>query len=412
MTNLLRKIRPLLNPIRLRYPYFIGGALWISWLVSQLIGPGFTDAAGHLIGTDFVAFYTAGKILLLDRASDLYDLELAKEIQQPLYNAPTDNFNPYLNPPFYAWLFIPFAQLPYPWSPILWMAVNLVFLWVGLKFLNVQRVLPIFLIILTWQPSFAAISFGQNAFLSFFLISLVFALWKKKMPFASGLAAGVLLYKPQLLIGIGLLWLLGWRKNWRALAGLSVTGILLTGLSLLFMPEATYQYIFYTQKIAANLMTVEGFPIWNAHAVQAFWIALFPGQKVLAQLLYAICAITGILYWLKFLRKEPENTVLQFGAAVCLTVWVTPYMMIYDWVLLLIPAVLFWQARVSAHDDLLVVYAIFWIVQFISSVLTFLQWNALGWAIQISIPSLAGLLVVMYKILTLPPITTQELTDA
>jgi alpha-1,2-mannosyltransferase len=412
MINLLRKIRPLLNPIRLRYPYFIGGALWISWLVSQLMGPGYVDAAGHLIGTDFVAFYTAGKILLLDRASDLYDLELAKDIQQPLYNAPTDNFNPYLNPPFYAWLFIPFARLPYPWSPILWMVVNLFFLWVGLKFLNVQRVLPVFLLILTWQPSFAAISFGQNAFLSFFLISLVFALWKKKMPFASGLAAGLLLYKPQLLIGIGLLWLLGWRKNWRALAGLSVTGILLAGLSLLFMPEASYQYIFYTQKIAANLMIVEGFPIWNAHAVQAFWLALFPGQKMLAQLLYAICAITGLLYWLKFWRKEPENTVLQFGAAVCLTVWVTPYMMIYDWVLLLVPAVLFWHARDSAHDELLVVYAILWIVQFFSSVLTFLQWNALGWAIQISIPSLAGLLVVTYKILTSPPINTQELTGA
>ena len=103
MHDILERISPLLNSTRMKYPYFIGAALWLGWFLSLLLGSGNTDAAGHLIGTDFVAFYTAGKILLQDQSTNLYDLEVARQIQQPIYQDQTENFNPYLNPPFYAW---------------------------------------------------------------------------------------------------------------------------------------------------------------------------------------------------------------------------------------------------------------------------------------------------------------------
>jgi alpha-1,2-mannosyltransferase len=393
----LSKLHERLTPKRLRYPIWIGAALWLSWIISLLLGSGNTDAAGHLIGTDFVAFYTAGKILLMGQSENLYDLTLAHQIQQPLYGAPSENFNPYLNPPFYAWLFIPFAGIPYPWSPILWMASNLGVFWLSMKLLTPHQSKRPFLWALTWQPAFAAISFGQNAFLSLALFCMVYLLMKQERRFASGLVAGLLLYKPQLLLGLGFLWLLNLRKNWRAFMGVATTALLLTGSSLLWMPEAVFVYIRYTQKIAVNLMTVPGFPIWNAHSVQAFWLGLFPGSVNLAVGLHIVCAAAGV--WFFWTKRDifQENFTLGFCAAVCLTIWVTPYIMVYDWVLLLLPAVLFWQIFPQQQNDLRIFYALIWVVMFLSSALTFAQWTIFDRAFQLSIPALGLICVTLIR---------------
>jgi hypothetical protein len=377
----------------MRYPYFIGAALWISWVLSLVLGKGYLDASGHLIGTDFVAFYTAGKILWMGQSAELYNLELAHQVQQPLYNGGSDNFNPYLNPPFYAWIFVPFAMLPYPWSPFLWMAVNLVLLWFSTILLGVEKPWQIFFLSLTWQPAFAAISFGQNAFLSLAIISLAYKLWRKDKLWIAGLIAGLLLYKPQLLIGIGLLCLLDFRRYWRFLAGCLITMVGLSSLSFWLMPEATLLYLTYTQRIASNLMIVKGFPIWNAHSVQSFWLGLFPNQIGLAQILHAIFAIIGIWLFYRYWCLKRHDLPLMFAASICLTVWVTPYIMIYDWVLLLIPAIIFWRHLPEQRVYLKALNATLWIALFISSVLTFVQWTYLERAIQISIPVLAVVLL-------------------
>jgi alpha-1,2-mannosyltransferase len=399
MNNLLLKLLPLLTPQRLRYPYFIGGALWLSWIISLSLGAGNTDMDGHLIGADYVAFYTAGKILQMDRSPDLYNLELAHQVQQPLYPAPSDNFHPYLNPPFYAWLFIPFTSIPYPWSPLLWMIFNLCVLWAGLRLLIPENTWKIFLLALTWRPAFAAIGFGQNAFLSLGILILAYVLIRHERKFAAGLAAGLLLYKPQLLIGLGLYWLLDLRRNWHIFAGMAATGALLAGGSLWLMPEATREYIFYAQKIAANLMTVPSFPIWNAHSVQAFWLGLFPGWVNFAVGLHLICALAGIWFFLRHREIFLNNRTLGYGAAVCLTVWITPYIMIYDWVLLLIPAILFWQELPRWRNQLQVVYAILWVVAFFSVLLTLAQWTLFGHALQISIPIFMMSLIVVSRLI-------------
>jgi len=38
-----------------------------------LLGPGLVDLGGKVIGTDFMAFYTAGNFYLSDRMNDLYN---------------------------------------------------------------------------------------------------------------------------------------------------------------------------------------------------------------------------------------------------------------------------------------------------------------------------------------------------
>lgn len=402
MQAILSKLHPLLTPKRKRYPFFIGAALWLGWVINLALGSGNMDATGHLIGTDFVAFYTAGKILQAGASERLYDLELARQIQQPLYGSPVELFNPYLNPPFYAVLFIPFASLPYPWSPLVWMSINLGLLWLSAKWLSPRQPGRFFWLALTWQPAFAAISFGQNAFLSLALLSLVYLLLKKDRQYAAGLTAGLLLYKPQLLFGLGVLWILDWRKNGRIFAGMATTAAALLGGSWLWMPEATRAYFSYAQKIAANLMNVPGFPIWNAHSVQSFWLGLFPGQVSLAAGLHLLCALAGIGLFLAHWRGLRQDLALGYGAALCLTIWITPYVMVYDWTILLIPALLFWHHRPEARPYLESAFAVMWAGMFLSSALTFAQWTLFGRALQISIPIYALTLPALLKVLRAP----------
>ena len=387
----------LLTPQRLRYPWLIGAALWAAWILTMLLGKANTDLSGHLIGTDFAAFYTAGKIILLGKAASLYDLSLAHTIQQGLYPSSSPYFNPYLNPPFYGWLFVPFALIPYPYSPLLWIGLGFLGLYFSLRWLGVEKPLKAFGLALTWLPVFYAASFGQNAFLSLSLFSLTFVLLQKKRYAPAGLVFSLLLYKPQFLIGIGLLWLLEWRKYWKALLCLAIGCLAQVGLSFLFLPDASLEYIRYTMKVASNLMTVEGFPIWNAYSVQSFWLGLLHGQKLAAQILYAICVIPILWFFWKFWKSHRQETGLLYAAAVCLTLWITPYLMVYDWTLLLITAVLLWIYRPDKRQLWQAIFALTWVITLVSGVLTFAQTQFLPFAIQISIPFFLWILATIYQ---------------
>jgi hypothetical protein len=413
MQKLFAKINFLLTPKRLKYPWLIGGALWAGWLLNILIGKGNTDLAGHLVGTDFVAFYTAGKIILMGRSPELYSLELAHTIQQQLYGGFSLNFNPYLNPPHYALLMAPFAWIPYPWAPLIWIALGLAGLRLSIKLLGAEHPTHTFFLALTWLPVFYAASFGQNAFLSLLIFSLTYFLWKRNHHLFAGLIFSLLFYKPQFLIGVGLFWLLDWRRNWKALLGLGIGCLIQIFINFWLLPGATQAYLSYALKINSNLMSVEGFPMWNAFSVQAFWLALLPGCKGLAQALYFLCALFFLYFFLKFLKKNRNHQAVMFSAAVAWLVLTIPYIMVYDWTLLLVPAILLWENAQHLRPQWRASYAFLWVITFISSVLTFAMLHFLPFAIQISIPALFLAAAAAYQSLMVesPPALVAEPAD-
>ena len=401
-------LNKLLTPARRRYPWFIGIALWSAWLISLFLGQlqtrmGPTDRFGKLFGTDFVAFYTAGRIIDSGQSADLYDLTTAHEIQQEIYQVDSQNFNPYLNPPFYALLFTPLSRLPYNTAAALWMGFNLACLWLSFRILSPEGGQRKFWLALTWLPAWSAITFGQNAFLSLFILSSTYVLWSRKHYLLAGIAAGLMLYKPQLAIGIGLLWLIDTRQSWKSLAGMATSGFGLVFISAFFLPEASTAYLRYAYQINANLMTFEGFPIWNAHGLQTFFLGMLPNFQLAARVLYFVCASAGLFAFYHF-SKQHESTPLRFTAAICLTLWVTPYVMIYDWSILLIPAILIWTKLPHLRPYWEVLFAILWVVMFLSTPLTAAQLQLFGAAAQISVPALAIVLATAMQILKSHPV--------
>jgi hypothetical protein len=75
--------------------------------------------------------------------------------------------------------------------------------------------------------------------------------------------------------------------------------------------------------------------------------------------------------------------------------------MIYDWSILLIPAVLFWQARPDLTNLWKPLFVLIWIATFLSGILTYAQLKLLPVAIQLSLPILFLVYLEAYKNITL-----------
>jgi hypothetical protein len=385
--------KPFLNSKRLGYALIAGVIMWIGWLGSILLGKGNHDAAGQIIGTDFLAFYTGGEIISRGQSANLYNLLYQHEVQQSIVGGEWPDLDLYVNPPFYAWLFVPFAQLPYPVSALLWMGLGLVAIGFGIRCLGVNQPIRTLIWCLTFFPIFAGVSFGQNAPLSLALFCFTYSLWRRERRFAAGLVSSLMLYKPQLLIGLGLLWLLEWRRERNSLAGLALGGSMLALMSFSLTPQASLGYIRNSRFLLSD------FPPWHAYATRTFWLNLLPNVPVLPHMLYLLCVVIGLCVFIRFWQQKRDNKELLFGSAICLNLWITPHVMVYDWSMLIIPALILWYQHPGEHTWLIKIYALVWLAAFLSGPLTMAQLKLLPFSVQISIPVLGLALFKLVRLL-------------
>ena len=383
-----------LNPTRMSYAWLAGGAVWFGWLLSLLLGAGKFDLAGQVAGTDYVQFYAAGTTLQSGESARLYDFEYQKKLEQDIVGKTFSGWHIFTTPPFFAWVFVPFSLLPYMWSFAIWSLLGLTCLWLSLHWIDAAQPTHGFGWALTWFPVFASISFGQNSLLSLGLLSLTYFLWIRERRWLAGLVCSLVLYKPQLALGVGFLWLLDWRRDWKALAGLAVGGALLAGLSFGLLAESSRSYMELSRKVLPGILRQEGVPLWHAHNTRAFWLLLIPRLPALGEALALLSTVVGIIVFLLFRRKLRDEPALLFAGAICLTVWITPYAMIYDWTILLIPAVLFWEKRPDCRGLWKVLFTLIWVATLLSGPLTFAQSKILPFAVQVSIPVM---MIVLYN---------------
>jgi hypothetical protein len=187
------------------------------------------------------------------------------------------------------------------------------------------------------------------------------------------------------------------RASLMALLGLALGGGLLTALCFWQLPAASHAYLTFAATILPDLPAYQDFPLWNLHTVWGFWRLLLPGATIWADRLYWVCVVAGIGGFGYTWRQLRGRRALQFAAAICLTLWITPHAMIYDWTLLLIPAALIWQELPERREDWRVIFAAVWIAAFVSGPLTQLQLKWLPAAIQISVPALLAVMVSAWR---------------
>jgi hypothetical protein len=373
---------------RLWVGWAAGVAVWAIWLGSLAVG-GFTrDAEGQLLGADHIAFYSAATLIRDGRPGAIYDHDAIGGVQQAVTGGTWPYFMAYRNPPFYALLYVPTAALPLPASVLVWMGLSMAALGFAVWCLRPEHPWRAFGWAFAFYPFFAAISFGQNTPLSLAVFAAVYRLSAERRPVLAGLVAGLLWFKPQLLIGPFVWWgLAPWRHRDEWL-GVTLTGLVLAAISWLVVPEAAWAF---ADSLRANV-AYGGENGWNLHSPRAFWRLLLPDAvPAVTWVLTGVCAAAALggAAWVHVRTGGP--LAVMFPVAVLLTLWVSPHTLIYEWALLFAAAVVLWERLPARRDTWLTLFAVAWAVLAVSTTASLVQLRHLEWpvALQMSIPVLA-----------------------
>ncbi len=96
----------------------------------------------------------------------------------------------------------------------------------------------------------------------------------------------------------------------------------------------------------------------------------------------------GVLGAARVTRRLQGRRDLLFAVAVALSLWLTPHAMVYDLVLLLIPALLLWREFSNTRSPWVPLYALVWIATLVTAPLTLAQLQWLPAAVQVVVPVL------------------------
>lgn len=349
----------------------IGCVPWAVWLGSLALGGWYKDARNQLVGTDHLAFYSAAWLVRDGESHRLYDYAgLSEEkYQQRLVGWDWDGFEAYRNPPFYALLYLPTAGLSYYASVAIWTAIGFALLWVAIRLLRPERPGRAFLWALTFFPVFATASFGQNTFLSLALFAGVHRLLRAERRFAAGLVAGLLFFKPQLLLGLFVWWCFEPRRYARCWLGVCFTGAALAAVSWLAVPDGSRAFL-ETLRTNAGF---GGFGMWNVVNPKAFFVLLLPGVPELHWPLAGLCSLVGIVGAWRVRCASGAPVAVMFPVAVFLSLWASPHALVYEWALLVAPAVVLWETRPTSRDVWLCLFAMAWAALAVTTALARVQ---------------------------------------
>jgi hypothetical protein len=354
-------------------------------VIGNALAPADKALTSRALGTDFLAFYTAGTFVREGRVDDLYDLQKVAAFQKQIattsgleieidYNAP--RFGPWWNPPFYAWVFAPLSLMSFSQAVATWTLINVAALGGAIALLmrmlapkgadhdamgrpldwRTTGLVP-FALILS-MPFIQAIGHGQNTFVSLFLLCCVVTCWRCKRAVLAGAFCALLGYKPQLAAVVAMV--LVCSLGLRALVGLCFVGSALVLVTQLTLPGSLVDYL---RLLPANVhfMQVEHVYLWDRHAtLKAFWRMLVQGKAPgemgwAAMALFALsflllAAILARAVWSHVARHavdHPWSRVTEqqwrdrlIGATVCCAPLLMPFYFDYDLLLLAIPATL------------------------------------------------------------------------
>lgn len=300
---------------------------------------------GDIASGDFMAFYTGAVFVREGRGRELYDLTTQREYQLELTGPPNTQWQPYINPPMLAVALAPLAVLPYRhayWAftvlTLLAFVGSIVLLRPNLTYLARDRLTWLTTVILTasWLPLFRSMAGGQNSMFTVLLLVALYAGWRENRMILAGVALGLLSYKPQfgLLLGVAFLA----RGMWVALTAAGVTAVAHYALGAAFtgadwplrMIDTLRLHRALEQQIFSTHFSILPTATHSLPAPIAAWVAAI-----------GLGGVAILCVWL-VRRVGPADArfPVLYGLLVCGTLLVSPHMQHYDVAILAIPALL------------------------------------------------------------------------
>jgi len=289
------------------------------------------DPSGLGIPTDFVNVWAAGRLVLDGHPALAYDWDIQKQVEVALLGQTFfGNFAWHYPPPF---LFVAalLAQFPYPVAFVGWVSVSL------LPYLAVMRAIVGrsfgLLLALAIPMVLNNALVGQNGFLTAALIGGTLYLMPVR-PVLSGICLGLLSYKPQ----YGLLFplVLIAASQWTVFFTAAAVAAAMAGASWFAFGTESWQAFFHWMPMFSQAFLTEGrATFWKLQSVFAV-VRYFGGTEQLAWIfqwiMSASVAMVLALMWRSRISYSLKAAALAVG-----TLLITPYLFMYDMMVLAIP---------------------------------------------------------------------------
>src|SRR5579863_3167919 len=310
----------------------IGLALALAYLVmlagAFLQGQFLTDAAGRPIANDFVDVYAAGRMALSGDAASAYDWPLHKAAEVHALGHDFAGYYGWHYPPPFLFVAAVLALLPYLGAVFAWLAGTLAAYALALRAILGGRTGV--LVALGFPAAIWNVTAGQNGFLTAALVGGTLAALERR-PALAGVLLGLLTYKPQ----FGLLFPLALiaDRRWLTIAVAAAVAIGLAVLSLLVFGSASWQAFMHWLPITGQIVLGEGHADWSRLQSLFGLVRTHGGSERLAWSIQAIASV-ALAIATTALWQSPAPFDLKAAALAAATLVVTPYVYMYDLVVL------------------------------------------------------------------------------
>ena len=272
---------------------------------------------------DFMSFWAAGRLTLDGTPALAYDMIAHRKVQEAVLGSFQGNM-PFPYPPAYLFIVAPFSIAPYVQALLLWIAAT------GALYLAAARTVIRGPYALAHPSVLLNALIGQNSFLTFGIFVLG-ANRLRDRPFVAGLILGLLVIKPQLAVLLPVAVLAS--RRWPAIVGalLSASALLLLAL-LVFGPES-YAGFLRLVPVYSQWMAQSKWP-WEEFASPFAFLRFFGVDQAIALAIQAILlAGAAMLTWAAWAGDWKEKVAILAAS----TLLVSPYLLTYDALLLLVP---------------------------------------------------------------------------
>jgi alpha-1,2-mannosyltransferase len=330
------------------YSLFVGVVYLAAWAYFSFAGTAPLNRVGEPLGGDYIAFHTAGRMLLDGRGGQLYDPTVVRAVQaDTTLDRIPGLYDPLRNPPFFALVYVPFALLDLVPSFAAWTMVSMVALgaavWLALDLVGLRhRWRAIACITFGFAPVYLGLVGGQNSSLALLLYVLVYRSLRHGREREAGVWAALGLFKPQLFLVLPLLFVAS--RRWAALTAYLCVAALLGVISVLVVGVdglVSWAHVLFSNNLEAGIALKQGF---RMHSFKSFFDLLLPEAPALA---LALSIVGSVVVLVPLLRLWQSRAVfreralpLVYALAMVVGVLVDPHIFDYDLSILVFAALL------------------------------------------------------------------------
>lgn len=280
------------------------------------------------IPTDFVNVWAAGKLALEGHPAQAWDWDIQKRVELAVLKQDFDGYFAWHYPPPFLFIASLLAHFPYAVAFIGWASVSM------LPYVAVMRAIvgrPFGLMLAIAFPAvFNNILVGQNGFLTAALIGGTLYLLPSR-PVLAGICLGMLSYKPQ----YGLLFplVLIAAAEWTAFFTAAIVAVSMALVSWLAFGTESWQAFFHWMPMFSQAFLSEGkVPWFKLQSIFALVRQLGGSEQLGWIFQWALTAAVAAVLVVMWRSRVPY--ALKAGALAAGTLLTTPYLFMYDMVVL------------------------------------------------------------------------------